>query len=343
MIQLVCSNCGADLKDLPIKGGKIVCPYCSAINEFKGIDGERELNSSEKTDRKIFYEPISLSVEDIDKICTDALAEDELAPDDIYQEISMNGYQLLYLPFCVIGGNYTYTCSYEQGGNHKSKNENKTIYKRFLVYTGSEVPMPLKEKINNSTKTSFNPAYFSADEGSIDILKKDNKCIVCEPNAQVKYFESILENDAKEQATKIQGATNVTITRFLSDFHADKIIYIPYYVVELNYKGQQYYIAACASSSGGLYSVLPVDTEREKAFKELADIGGPFFYLFAFLPFLLGLIWIFGPLTFGWFFWLSVLSWIICCIIVGYKTNRNKELRTQILEESRKKRLMHKI
>lgn len=344
MIQLVCSNCGADLKELPIKGGRIQCPYCSTINEFEGIDNKAEQNISDKTDKKIFYEPISLSVEDVDKICTDALAEDELAPDDIYQEISLKDYRLLYLPFSVLGGNYTYSCNYDKGGSKTSQNGMGSIYKRFLTYTGSDVPMPLKEKINKTSPTMASPTFLSADEGSINQLREIENCSVCEANSQLSMFFNLLGNDAREQtASKISGATNVAFTSFSTDFQSIKTIYVPYYVVELNYKGQLYYIAVCASSSGGFYSVLPIDEEREKQFKELADSVTTLAGVFLSIPFILGLIWMFGPLKFGNFLLLSIISWIIAGILIMIQDKKNKEIKAKIVEESRRKRLMHKI
>lgn len=343
MIQLVCSNCNADLKDLPIRGGRIQCPYCGAINEFTGYNDSKDKAGNAESS-KIYYEPVTLSVDDVDNICTDALGEDELAPDDIYQEMTMKGYKLMYLPFCVVGGNYTYSLSYTKNGANSSKNGSDSIYKRYLLYTGSDVALPLREKINQSSQSTKSPLQFTADEGAMALLKKDDKIIVCEPSISTKYLYSLLENEAKELAIKKveEGATN-TSAKIVSSFLCDSVVYVPYYIVELMYKGQPYYMAVCASSSGGLYSVLPVDEERAKTFKELTNHMSPLVVTLMCLPFILGLIWIFGPLTFGNFFLLSIVSWSIGLIIYMIEDNKNKKIKAQILEESRKNRLMHKI
>lgn len=347
MIELKCTNCGADISDATPRGKYAKCPYCGALNELPlELLQESQSGSVKEGNGKpalVSYEPVAKTLEEVEQICSNELANDVLAPDNIFDEIIVKGQRLVYLPFCVTGGSYQLTSSFEEGGNNLTQHASGNIYKKLLLYRGSMVPTDLREEINYMSPMDDRPLDFAADEDTLEHIESMSGAAICSPDSKPQQLYSQLIDDAKQQfKSKHKNGSKFSFSEFSYQFDSDRVVYVPFYIVDMEYQGRPYYIAASASSSSEVYSVLPVDEQRANMFKKLKEPSAASF-LGCLPPIIVLLLWLFGPLSFwSMLLWMFLAS-IVTCVVFGIDQTKNEKKKAQIIEESRKIRLQKQL
>jgi len=347
MIEMKCTECRSDISVVTPSERYVKCPYCGAINELPlELVQEAVSGSVEKEAEKpvmVSFEPVAKTLDAVEQICSNELVNDELVPDNVFDEIIVKRQLLVYLPFCVAGGSYQLTCSYEEGGTKYSQPAIGNIYKKVLLYRGSAIPTALRDKINSQSPISETPLDFAADENTLEHVKETSGAEIYAPDSRPQQYYGHLTEEVKQQfMAKHKNGSKFTYSNFAYQFDSDRMVYVPFYIVEMEYQGLSYYIAACASTSTEVYSVLPVDEQRAQTFKKLKE-PSPKSLLGCIPPLVVILLWIFGPLTFwSMLLWLFITS-CVCFGIIGYDTMKNENKKKRIIEESRQTRLKRQI
>lgn len=347
MIEMKCKDCRSDISVATPSGRYVKCPYCGAINELPlELVQEAVSGSVEKEAEKpvmVSFEPVAKTLDAVEQICSNELVNDELVPDNVFDEIIVKGQLLVYLPFCVAGGSYQLTCSYEEGGTKYSQPAIGNIYKKVLLYRGSAIPTALRDKINSQSPISETPLDFAADENTLEHVKETSGAEIYAPDSRPQQYYGHLTEEVKQQfMAKHKNGSKFTYSNFAYQFDSDRMVYVPFYIVEMEYRGLSYYIAACASTSTEVYSVLPVDEQRAQTFSKLKEPSAVSF-LGCLPPIAVLLLWLFGPLSFwSMLLWMFIAS-IITCVVFGVDQTKKEKKKTQIIEESRRIRLQKQI
>lgn len=347
MIEMKCTECRSDISVATPSERFVKCPYCGAINELPlELVQEAVSGSVEKEAEKpvmVSFEPVAKTLDAVEQICSNELVNDELVPDNVFDEIIVKGQHLVYLPFCVAGGSYQLTSSYEEGGNKFTQHASGNIYKKVLLYRGSGMPTALRDRIDSKSPTSEKPLDFAADEDMLEHIKETSGAEVYVPDSKPQQHYSQLIEDAKQQfMAKHKNGSKFTFSNFAYQFDSDRMVYVPFYIVEMEYRGLPYYMAVCASTSTEVYSVLPVDEQRAQTFSKLKEPSAVSF-LGCLPPIAVLLLWLFGPLSFwSMLLWMFIAS-IITCVVFGVDQTKKEKKKTQIIEESRRIRLQKQI
>lgn len=347
MIELKCTECRSDISVATPSERFVKCPYCGALNELplemvqEAVSGSAEREAEKPV--MVSFEPVEKTLDAVEQICSNELVNDELVPDNVFDEIIVKGQHLVYLPFCVTGGSYQLTSSYEEGGNKFTQHATGNIYKKVLLYRGSVIPTTLRDKINSQSPVDERPLDFAADEDTLEHIKDTSGAEICAPDSKPQQHYSQLIEDAKQQfMDKHKNGSKFTFSDFTYQFDSDRTVYVPFYIIEMEYRGLPYYMAVCASTSTEVYSVLPIDEQRAQTFKKLKEPS-----LVSFLgclpPIVVLLLWLFGPLS----FW-SMLLWmfaatVIMFVFIGIDQTKKEKKKTQIIEESRRIRFQKQI
>jgi len=348
MIELKCTNCNAAISVAKARGKYVKCESCGVLNELplELVQGDGNAPAKKEAEKPVMvrFEPVAKTLDEVDQICSNELVNDELAPDNIFDKIIVkDGQRLVYLPFCVTGGSYQLTSSFEEGGNKFTQHASGNIYKKVLLYRGSGVPTVLRDRINSKSPVSEQPLDFAADEDTLEHIESTSGAEICSPDSKPQQHYSQLIEDAKEQfKAKHKNGSKFSFSEFSYQFSSDQIVYVPFYIFDMEYQGLPYYIAACASTSTEVYSVLPVDEQRAQTFKKLKEPSAVSF-LGCLPPIVVLMLWLFGPLTFwSMLLWMFVAS-LIMFVVFGIDQMKKEKKKTQIIEESRRIRLQKQI
>ena len=347
MIELKCTNCNADISVAKARGKYVKCDSCGVLIELplELMQGGGNAPVTKESEKPVFvsFEPVAKTMDEVEQMCSNQLVNDELVPDNIFEEIIVKGQRLVYLPFCVTGGSYQLTSSYEEGGNKVSQHASGNIYKKVLLYRGSGIPTVLRDKINKKSPVDERPLDFAADEDMPEHIKETSGAEICAPDSKPQQHYSQMIEDAKQQfQTKHKNGSKFTYSEFAYQFDSDRTVYVPFYIVDMEYLGLPYYMAVSASTSTEVYSVLPVDEQRVQTFKKLKEPS-----LVSFLGCLPSiavlLLWLFGPLTFwSMLLWMFVAA-IVAVVFFGIDQTKKEKKKAQIIEESRRIRLQKQI
>lgn len=348
MLELKCKDCDTNFSVETPRGKFAKCPYCGFLNELplELILERIESSVKKETEIPVFvsFEPVAKTLDEIEQMCNNELINDELAPDNIFEEIIVKEeHHLVYLPFCVTGGSYQLTCGYEEGGEKFTQHASGSIYKKVLLYRGSEIPTVLRDKINSKSPVGEKPLDFAADEDTLEHIREKSGAEICTSDSKPPQLYSLLIEDAKQQfMAKHKNGSKFSFSEFSYQFDSDRIVYVPFYIFDMEYQGLPYYIAASASTSSEVYSVLPIDEQRVKMFNKLKEPSAVSF-IGCLPPIIVFLLWLFGPLSFwSMLLWLFVSS-LIMFFIFGYDLFRKEKKKEKIIEESRKIRFQKKI
>lgn len=347
MIELKCKDCNTNFSCATPRGGSAKCPNCGYLNDLPlGLILEnRERSVKKEIEKPVFvsFEPVAKKLDEIEQMCNNELVNDELAPDNIFEDITVKDPHLVYLPFCVTGGSYQLTCDYEEGGNKFTQHASGSIYKKVLLYRGSVIPTALRDKINSKSPVGEQPLDFAADENTLEHVKEMSGAEVYAPDSKPQQLYCLLIDNAKQQfMAKHKNGSKFSFSEFSYQFDSDRIVYVPFYIFDMEYRELPYYIAACASTSSEVYSVLPVDEQRAQMFKKLKDPSATSF-IGCLPPIIVVLLWLFGILTFwSMLLWLFISS-LVMLLIFGIDMTRKERKKTKIIEESRKIRFQRKL
>lgn len=285
--QIKCPNCGSQINSVNAFSQTRTCAYCKTEFNITGtMDKEME------TPERII--PFMTVKDDFESSVLNFIVNDPLTPDDIFDMISFDDTEGVYLPMFLYEGKYecTWNCSVGYQGSEvcvekdlsgKTYINNKKVIQytpmsgsnkgnfAFVctAYEGNEVKPELSEYARTLT---YSAEYAKAFEPQI--LEDQNFLL---HNLDKETIWSKFGNGAVKLIAENESIKSVPGDTF-KDFrasvvaepsHTGRLVFVPFWSIYYNYKGEKYFALMNGINKNSVTGSVPVDIERQNKIKKL--------------------------------------------------------------------------
>lgn len=349
--NLRCPNCGGPLDTTKADGNIIVCPYCGNKLLLSGLLGEKPEKNDEEgeedDDYELQYYRPQLSVEQFESMCQNLFDNDPLLPDDIFHEVNFKEVKGIFLPTWTFRGKSTGRVSWTAN----DKYEYRTVDEYFEFRTAANrtssgyLPEDMQQKLKafdlnfqTDAETMWWKEFCTEYIQSINFDVDDT---LGNLNNQRRLFREGMDQLYILGANIDSGAKNVNCNvkyKFDEEFdEVEDIEYVPFYIVQFNYKGQDYHMMCDAVNGSWFAYHLPEDSQRKK------KLEAPDFPVWAIMSLsaiylVPPLLWIFGPMKFTTLLLLAIPALIVSGIICFVAMEQTKAKKKEIIESAMKAR-----
>ncbi|MFK5890456.1 MAG: hypothetical protein QM486_06975 [Flavobacteriaceae bacterium] len=286
--QIKCPECGGQLNSVGPFSPLKTCAYCHSEFQVTGTM-EKEM---ETPDRIIVFKT---NKDDFEKEVLTLLAEEDYAPNDIFETAAFKDVEGIYLPMYLFEGKYecSWNCSVGYAENEvratydgkgvkdveviKYRPQSGTTKSNYAIVCVAYEGQEIKPELIEYTRSYFYDknaakAFDGTDlEGYNFVLHNLDKELTWD-----KYGTSSIEYLSEQKSLEqIPGDNYKDFTCSLStdEKNDGRLVFLPFWMVYYDYKDEHHYAIMDGTGDSGITGSTPVDLDRYNAVQKWHKIA----------------------------------------------------------------------
>ena len=277
--ELKCSGCGQSITNFDKNSDTVVCPFCKKefLNPFKqqlqNAAAGGAVTSGNSNEPNLIY-PFQTNVEDFsDQIITNLITTNDV-PLDIFQQLSFDRIERLYVPYFSYQGSYYSSWNCEVPRKVGSGQDQRTEYYphsgftngNFRVIENDDVMKEFKEINGSLFESSMVQDSSNPDDPKFRVMKINKDARSTWNNEGQRVVERIAENKAGDQAPSgkrnLRCSTSVELDQSYRD--RSESVLVPFWYTQYSYGDQQFFFVSSGVNKNLKDWTHPIDDAMHK-------------------------------------------------------------------------------
>ena len=261
--ELKCSGCGQSITNFDKNSDTVVCPFCKKefLNPFKqqlqNAAAGGAVTSGNSNEPNLIY-PFQTNVEDFsDQIITNLITTNDV-PLDIFQQLSFDRIERLYVPYFSYQGSYYSSWNCEVPRKVGSGQDQRTEYYPHSGFTNGNfrVLCPAWANTPGSDENSL-PSELTRFIENDDVMKEFK-----EINGSLFIAENKAGDQAPSGKRNLRCSTSVELDQSYRD--RSESVLVPFWYTQYSYGDQQFFFVSSGVNKNLKDWTHPIDDAMHK-------------------------------------------------------------------------------